>query len=258
MINFAYETGMTFEEEIADCVISKLHDGTIEKLIEAEVEKAIKKALDDVLGYGGDGKKLLDHKIAEVIVPVIENHNFNNYLTKLDDVLTNIVNQTTLIDNKKLLENFQHIMREPEKEEVTLSEIFEKYCEYVSVYVNTADLEAIVEDDEPYYENVTATVEVDHIHNRFSSSYDDCYINLECKEDSGLNYQLKLYKSKRDDRWTILRGIQTPDIDSLKGLSSFEIFLSVINRSYTKIILDIESDCNEDIEPQEKPEWTLG
>lgn len=40
---------------------------------------------------------------------------------KLDSVLTEIINNTTLNDNKEILENFQMCMREPNKKEITLS-----------------------------------------------------------------------------------------------------------------------------------------
>lgn len=47
------------------------------------------------------------------------------------------------------------------------------------------------------------------------------------------------------------------DINSLKNVSDFEIFLSVLKRGFVEIILDTESEENDDIEPEEKPEWSL-
>lgn len=151
-----------FEKMIAETVANKLNDGTVEKLIEQKIEEAIKKGLDEVFGYCGDEKKLIEKKLNETIVPVIESHDFNQYLVKLDEVLTSIVNQTNIADNKRILESFKECLTEPQQKEIKLSEIFEKYCQYVADYVSTDDLEACCEDGEPYYECVTANMEVEY------------------------------------------------------------------------------------------------
>lgn len=249
---------LTFERRISNAVADKLNDGTFEKLIEQKLEEAIKKSLDDSLGYFGDSKKLIDKKINEVMVPVIENHDFNKYLVKLDEVLTSIINQTSLEDNKKILENFKELMREPEIKEIKLSEIFERYCEHVSKNVKTCELEACCDDSEPYYEHVTANMEVEYVDKHwFNSSYEDCYVKFTCDEDGDLNCQIKLYRGIEKDKWSILKGVDAIEINSLRDLSDFEVFLSVLQRSFVKIVLDTESETDDDIEPEEKPEWSL-
>lgn len=248
-----------FEKMIAETVANKLSDGTVAKLIEQKIEEAIKKGLDDVFGYCGDAKKLIEQKLNETMVPVIERHDFNQYLGKLDEVLTSIVNQTSLADNKRILDNFKELMTEPDKKEIKLSEIFERYCKHVADNVNTEDLEACCEDGEPYYEHVTASMEVEHEEKGwFKSNFDDCYVNFTCEEDEELNCRIKLYKGTKEDKWSILNGINGIEINSLRNLSDFEVFLSVIKRSYMEIILDTEYESDDDIEPEEKPEWSLG
>ena len=78
-----------------------------------------------------------------------------------------------------------------------------------------------------------------------------------CEEDEELNCRIKLYKGTEEDKWSILKGIDGIEINSLRNLSDFEVFISAIQRSYTKIILDTESEYEDDIEPEEKPEWSL-
>lgn len=247
-----------FENKVAEIVANKLNDGTVEKLIEQKIEEAIKKGLDDVFGYCGDGKKLIEKKLNETIVPVIERHDFNQYLVKLDEVLTSIVNQTSIADNKKILESFKECLSEPQQKEIKLSEIFAKYRQHVADNISTDDLRACCEDGEPFYEYVTANMEVEHEDKGWiKSSYDDCYVKFVCDEDKDLNCQIKLYKSVDEDKWGILRGLNGIEINSLRNLSSFEAFLSVIQRSYTKIIIDTESEYADDITPTEKPEWSL-
>ncbi len=146
----------TFEQKIINAVNEKLNDGTVEKLVEQYIEKGISDALRDVFSYGGEGKKLIEKKLNETIIPVIERHDFNQYLTKLDAVLTEIVNSTNLSENKNILRNFKGLMKEPEVKEIQLSEVFNQYCRHVAENVDTSELEADCEDGEPYYEFVTA------------------------------------------------------------------------------------------------------
>lgn len=247
-----------FERKVAEVVSNKLNDGMVEKLIEQKLEESVKKALDGIFGYSGEGKKLLESKLNEVMVPVIERHDFNQYLVKLDEVLTSIINQTSLADNKKILDNFKELMTEPDKEEIKLSEIFERYCKHVADNVNTNDLEACCEDGEPYYEHVTANMEVEHEDKSwFKSNFDDCYVKFTCEEDEELNCRIKLYKETKEDKWSILKGVDGIEINSLRNLSDFEVFLSVIQRSYMNIILDTEYERDDDIEPEKMPEWSL-
>ena len=70
--------------------------------------------------------------------------------------------------------------------------------------------------------------------------------------------KMKIYKGVKKDEWRIINCGNEIDINSLRRLSDFEVFLSVIQRSWTKIILDTESTYNDDIEPLEKPEYILG
>lgn len=250
---------MNLEERIANAVNEKLTDGTVEKLVEQQIEKAVKDALEDVFRYNGKGRKMIEERLNEVIVPVIERHDFNQYIVKLDTVLTDIVNNTSLEDNKKILENFRGLMWELEKKEIKLSEIFEEYCKHVAANVNTDDLEAHCEDGEAYYDHVTAQMEVEHEDKGwFNSPFDDCIVKFTCDDDKDLNCQIKLYKRKTEEKWGILHFGETfCDINSLSGLSEFDVFIMTLNRGFVKIIMDTESEYDSDIEPDEKPEWSL-
>lgn len=245
-----------FESKVAEAVSNKLTDGTVEMLIEKKLEECVNKALDGIFSYHGDGKRLIESKLSEVMIPVIEQHDFNKYLVKLDGLLTSIVNQTSIQDNKKILDNFKELMIEPQMKEIKLSEIFKKYCEHVAKNVDTSDLAAFHEYDQSYYENVTAKVDVEYIRSSWrTSKFEGCYVHFTCEQDSKLDCQLKLYKGEDEDKWRILRGVgSSVEINSLRYLSSFEVFLSVIMRSYADIILDVECEYNDDIEPEEKPE----
>lgn len=245
----------TFEQRITEAVNEKLNDGTVERLVEQYIEKGVSEALQGVFSYRGCGRKLIEEKLKETIVPVIERHDFNQYLTKLDATLTEIVNSTVLSDNKKILKNFKDLMKEPETKEIKLSEIFERYCDHVADNVSTDDLEACCDDGEPYYEHVTASMEVEYEDKGwFKSRFDDCIVRFICEEDEDLNCQVKLYKGTDEKNWNLTRYNDSIDINSLRNLSDFEIFLMTLKRGFVDIVVDKESDCDDDIEPLEKPE----
>lgn len=247
-----------FDLKIMNAVNEKLNDGTIEKLIKEYVEKGVAESLKEIFSWNGSGRELIDKKLSEIMVPVIEQHDFNQYLTKLDTTLTEIVNATVLADNRKILENFKDLMNEPETKEIKLSDIFKRYRKHVAENVDTYKLEACCEDSEPYYEHVTAGMEVEREDKGwFKSSFDDCIVKFICEEDKDLNCQMKLYKKTDEKNWRF-RGYGDPvDINSLRHLSDFEVFLMTLKRGFVDIIMDEESDYDDDIEPEEKPEWSL-
>lgn len=248
---------MNLEERITNAVMEKMTDGTVEELVKKNVESAINKSLDDLFSWSGAGKKMIDEKVKEVIVPVIERHDFNQYIVKLDSVLTDIINQTSLAENEKILENFKVLMLEPDMKVIKLSDIFKKYCEYVAHDVDTDNLEACCDDGEPYYEPVTANMEVEH-EDTWISSNNRCRVKFSCEEDENLNKELRLYKSKTDNNWNISWEMNAfCDINSLRNLSDFDIFLITLKRAFVDVELDTESEYADDIEPEETPEWSL-
>ena len=248
----------SFEQKITNVVNEKLNDGTVEKLVEQYIEKGISEALGSVFSWSGEGKKLIEKKLNETIVPVIERHDFNQYLIKMDAALTEIINATVLADNKRILENFKELMKEPETKEIKLSDIFERYCQHVAENISTEDLEAYCEDGDPYYEHVSASMEVEHEDKGwFKSSFNDCIVKFTCEKDEDLNCQIKLYKRTDNENWKFYCYGDSIDINSLRNLSDFEVFLMTLNRGFVNIIMDEEIDYDDDIEPEEKPEYSL-
>lgn len=248
---------MNLEEKIQNAVMEKLNDGTVEQIVKVSVETAIKKSLEDTFSWSGAGKKLIDEKVKEMIIPMIERHDFNQYIVKLDSILTEIINQTSLSDNKEILENFKALMVEPGEEVIKLSTIFQKYCEYVAHDIDTTGLEARCDDSEPYYEHVTAEMEVEH-EERWFSSLEWCRVKFWCDADKELSRELRLYRNKTDRNWNISYEINTfCDINSLRYLSQFDIFLMTLKRGFVDIEIDTESEYEDDIEPEETPEWSL-
>ena len=77
-------------------------------------------------------EQTIKDRVKNILVPFIESYDMSEYIVKLDQVLSDVVNSTSLVENKKILENFQYLMVEPTEKEIKLSEIFKEYkrCDY--------------------------------------------------------------------------------------------------------------------------------
>lgn len=239
----------TFEERIAKAVVDKMNDGTVEKLVADAAEKALKKSIDEQFQWNGEAKKIIDEKVKAVMTEAIEHIDLNEYTVKLDTVLTEIINSTNLVDSKKIIENFKDLMTEPDKDAISLKEVFEKYKEYVSESVDTSELE-VYTDDEPRYQNVTAEVTVDTRNSVFGRKF--CDLIFKCEEDEKLTKEIHLYESKRNG-FRITRFESELDINSLRYVDKFDIFMMRLYRAFCDIT-DITDMYDDDVEVEAEPE----
>ena len=245
-----------FEQKIADCINQKLTDGTVERIIEEKIEKGVSDAIGELFSYGGSGKKLLISKFDEVIVPVIENHDFNQYLVKLDTVLTEIVNNTSVTDNKVILDNFKKLMKNPVDDfsSIPVSKIYEKWQDYVAKNIDTSNLE-IDYDDTPSYYNATTNMEVETVERKwFRRDTEEYIVRFTCDEDEDMNCEFKLSGGYSDSRLRLDATTIPMDIHSLRTMSEFEIFIQQLLRGFVKIDLDIKSSFSDDVEVEAEPE----
>lgn len=246
----------SFEQKIIDCVNEKLNDGTVERLIEEKLEKGISDAISEALSYGGKAKKALVSKVEETMVPVIEKHDFNQYLVKLDSVLTELINNTSLADNEVILENFKQLMKNPVDDfsAVPISRIYDEYQNYVSENIDTSKLE-IDYDDKQSYHDATTNMEVVKSERRwFASERDEYIVKFTCDEDEDMNCEFKLSSGYSDKRFRIDATTIPMDIRSLSILSSFEIFIQQLMRAWSKIDLDIMESSGDSVEVEAEPE----
>ena len=239
----------TFEERIAKAVTEKFNDGTVEELESDAVTKALKSSIEDQFNWKGEGKKIIDEKVKEVMTPVIERVSLDNYVVKLDAILTEIINSTNLVDNKEILGNFKSLMTEPDKDTISLKEVFEKYKKYVSESVDTSELE-VYTDDEPRYQNVTAEVTVDTRNSIFGARF--CDLVFKCEEDEKLTKEIHLYESE-GNRFSIMRLKSKLDINSLRHVDEFDIFMMRLDRAFCDIT-DIMEMYDDDVEVKAEPE----
>lgn len=239
----------TFEERIAKAVTEKLNDGTVEELVSDAVTKALKSSIEEQFRWNGDARKVIDEKVKEVMTPAIERVSLDDYVVKLDAILAEIINSTNLVDNKEILGNFKSLMTEPDKDVISLEDVFEKYKEYVSKNIDTSELE-IYTDDRPAYQNVTAEVTVDIRTSMFGGRF--CDLVFKCEEDEKLTKVIHLYESK-SNRFSIARFKSELDINSLSHVNEFDIFIMRLDRAFCDIT-DIMDMYDDDVEVEAEPE----
>ena len=211
--------------------------------------KALKESIDSQFRWSGEARKAIDEKVKEIMVPTIERVNLDEYTVKLDTILTEIINNTNLVDNKEILGNFKSLMTEPDKDVIRLRDVFEKYKEYVSKNVNTSDLE-VYADDEPRYQNVAVRVSVDTRDSIFGGRF--CDLVFECEEDDELTKKIHLHESKIN-RFHIAGFKSELDINSLRYVDEFDIFLMRLDRAFCDIT-DIMEMQDDDVEVEAEPE----
>ncbi|QIW88801.1 hypothetical protein P59_204 [Bacillus phage P59] len=245
---------MTIEKKIEDVIKQQLEDGTIQKVVGEQFQKSVEKAVDHLFSSYGDVTKIIEKQVKSVLVPYLENYDYSEYITKLDHVLVEVLKSTAL-DNKKILENFQHLMAYEQPKKIKVTEIFDKYKEYVAKDVETNGLE-IDYDDTPTYEYVEVTMSVeDDESNRSWSSMEYSTVVFECEHDEELNVSFKIYRWKNESS---LKGWRLDDkrehhLSSLRHLNMFEIFLMQLAQSYTEIEVD-EDHAHDEVRPDAEPE----
>lgn len=245
-----------FDEEIKKIIDKILQDGTVEKIIREKITKGVASEIESSFCYG----KLRDavrERIDEVLVPFIENYNMDEYIIKLDTVLSEIVNATALVENKKILENFKNLMIEPEKKTITVSELFEQYKLYVAKEMDTDGRDVQIEDT-VYYEPMEVSFEVKKEQERSWSCFDRAVLEFSVAEEEqqeNLNRTIRLNHYKNGaEGWDIIAEIN-PEITSLRYIDDFDILLIKLQRGMVKLIIDEESDWDNVISENE-PEAT--
>lgn len=244
---------MTIEQNIAEMLQKKLSDGSIEKIIEEKLTKCIGECMENMFRWSGPAKELIEEKLKATMIPAIENHNFSEYTVKIDSVLTEIINSTTLQDNKKILENFKELMTEDEKE-ITLSDIFGKWCEYVAENVDTDGLD-VEYDDGVSYECVHVEMEVEDLANCSKYGPDKKIVRFTCEHDEEMNLQFEIYKYDFMKEFQI-SGYGNVNINGLKHLNDMQVLLIRLGRSSTKITVD-DNYLDDEIRPEKEPEATF-
>lgn len=248
-----------FDEDIRRITNEILEDGTVDQIIREKVTDGIEKAISDSFGYG-KLRNAIKERVEQVLVPFIEKYDMSDYIVKLDTVLTEIVNQTALVENKKLLQNFQYLMTEPQEKEVKLSDLFREYKKHVAKYMETDGRKVDCDDGDPEYEPMEVYFQFEQVPDRDWSSFDYAEITFGVEEEDQqeqLNRTINIYRYKKERKEGFELRIDTdPDLNSLRGMSDFDLLLLRMQRADVRLIIDEQHDesC---VYSENKPEATF-
>lgn len=248
-----------FDEDIRRITNEVLQDGTVDQIIREKVTDGIKGAISDSFGYG-KLRNVIKERVEQVLVPFIEKYDMSDYIVKLDTVLTEIVNQTALVDNKRLLQNFQYLMTEPQEKEIKLSDLFREYKKHVAENMETCGREVIFDDSEPEYEPMEAYFQLNPEDSCSWSSFDHAEIIFGVEEEDQqeeLNRTIRILRYKKERKDGFKLSIDTdPDLHSLTRIPDFDLLLMKLQRADVRIIID-EKQGSDDIFSENKPEATF-
>ncbi|MDP9675383.1 hypothetical protein J2W97_001366 [Paenibacillus jamilae] len=247
---------MTIEQSTKNAINEKLQDGTIEKLLTDNFEKGVNEAFKSLFSPYGDITKIIQKKIESVMIPYLEGYDYSKYIVKLNDVLIDILKNTTF-DNKNVLENFKSLMTSEERQKtINVSELFEKWTKYVSKNVSTDGLEVIT-DDGVYYQYLDVKFEVEYEDSKSWDHYDYAKLTFECEQDEDMNFTIRMNRWKKTSGkgWDIEYN-RSPELKSLRYLNEFEVLIMKLSQSYTELIID-EEYGDDSVRPEAEPEATF-
>lgn len=240
------------EKNLNDELNRQLESGVVEKVLQEKFEKCVGDVIEDTFRWG-KVKKQLEEKIESAMISYIERNDFSEYVVKLDSVLTEVVKNAS-VDNVKLLKNFEHLMTPLETKQIKVSELYEKWEEYVAKNVDTDGLD-VNYDDGVSYEPVEVSMEVEFEEGRSWSSFDYATLRFECEHDENLNFEIKLNRWNKKEPWD-MNYRNDSNISSLRYLNDFSIYLMRLDQGGVKLELDQKCGSDE-VTPEKEPEPTF-
>lgn len=227
----------------------------VEEIIAQGVRDGVSKSIEKAFSWNGALHEALSKQVEQALVPAIENYDFSKYVVKLDETLSQIIESTALVDNKRILSNFKRLMAEPPKEVITFEELFRAYCGFVEDTVDTSGLE-VDTDDEPTYQCVHAMAEIERIEKPLfaTSRREEAKLYFRVEEDDSISYEANL------NRWSFdraegyeIRFDQSPDVSKLRYASEFEVLLMQLSRAGVRLKFDDEN-LEDYVQPSKQPE----
>lgn len=249
-----------FDEDIKRISNEMLEDGTIDEIIRKNLKKAYEDAISDAFKWG-DLRKAIEKRVESVLVPAVEKFDLSDYVIKLDAVLTDVIKETVFPDQKQLLENFKKLTCDEMPKEVTLNDILEKYTEYCKEELDCVGRKVETGDGEPRYESceICVSIESDSWYSRNSKEHAmlKCRISEiesdENKEELNRTIRLSKYSWERANGYGMHYGSGF-DIQSIRHLSSFDVWLIALAQNGTRIIADIDDYEEDEFIPDAEPE----
>lgn len=239
-----------FETEVIGITLELLQSGEIEAIFRDKIKKGFENAIEQAFSWGGLKNNIAD-KIKETLVPYIANLDMEAYLPKLDTLLSELVQQTDLSEQSKIIETFGLLMNTEKHQTVTLESLFDKYNDYVAEECDCDDLE-ISFDDGPHYEYIITHALVERSRSGFESSFEHALLSFYADDQETLVVQVPISRWHKEDFW-MLTPATNRLVSDLARSNQFDVLLAALSHQGAHLV--IESDELEgEVEPNKEPE----
>lgn len=251
---------MSLVDDIERIHNDMVEDGTVDNIIKEQLTKSITEIVHHAFRTYSKVGKELESRIESRMLETITGYDWESYIPKLDAVLTDIINCTTIEDTKNILENFNVLMVKPDKETMLVSDLFKEYKDIVAHRASHTGHEVTAESGEPEYEPVAVEYFFEKLEKPRWSSCERGVITFrtddtdENDEDSSINIEIPV------SRWDFERkeGYEVEsnaivNVANLRNLRDLELMVMKLARAKTRIIIDTENDDDE-VYFYEKPE----
>ncbi len=244
-------------KEIIEKVLEeKMNDGTVEKIIGEKLDKMLSSTMDDMLGWNSPIKKALEEKLKPIMLNAVEKSNVSDYAVKVTALLNDLLKNTQLTSYKNSIKNLKGFLDIDVTygQKVKLSDIFEKYCEFIEKDAFTeSDFESTEINRDDGVKNVWV----------------ECYMQAEKKEEGYFTqtkkYSVELSNQKSDEPKSRFRktafnfeirhssydsknhiglGLDV-SIDEIHHLPAFVLYLIKLSNNYADIEIDTEEASDE-------------
>lgn len=242
----------------------KMHDGSIEKIVADKVDEMIKNICERQMKWDGAARKAMEEKLEPVILQAVENSDLSSMVTKITMLLNAGLRDSevthyheVLASAKELFGANDTIRSLREKKTVRLSEIFEKYKEYLDVIYDKDDFDSdeIEDDGESQTASIECSIRVKTEDSYFSWRKPGYVVELSTdksddRKSGDLRFKLNYnYDGTQLHLWGDFRSMPLGD---LRRCPEFILYLAALEREWIAVELDVEDeddvayiDCSE-------------
>ena len=233
-----------------------MNDGTIEKIVADKIDEMVKQICEKQMKWDGAARKAMEEKLAPLILQAVEHSDLSDMVTKITMLVNAGLRDSEVEQYKDALAGVRslfgandRIRALREKKTVKLSEIFEKYKEYLNYIYDRDDFDSDeIEDDG---ESETAMIEC----------------SLRVKPEGGFTwrkpgYEVELSTDKSDDRKSgdllfklnynydgtqlhVWGNFRSMPIGDFRHCPEFILYLAALEREWIAVEVDIEDEDDE-------------
>ena len=242
-----------------------LSDGTIENMVKDAMNKQIENVIRDSFNaYKGKARELIGKKLEEIIIPALEQSDFNRMTTKLSTVINEALGQSNVGVYAGILDGLQNMAGVPKFknfQKVKLSEIFKEYQRYIGDYGHIyLDEDCCSEEDGSSHKFWVVTCNMEVHWSRSQAGLVDWWdVVLTCQSDAGalsednlekLRFTFRLRETYEKQKRIVIHDLV--DLYDLEKLDRFSLYLMQIRNHFCDIEIDdsemevdMEIDCEE-------------